>query len=660
MLLKSLKIKDFRQLKGEQTITFASSEEKNVTVIMGDNGTGKTTLAQAFTWCLYGETDFADKILLCKATSQGMLPGQTEKVRAELSLTHKGIEYTIVSEQQYRKTDKNDKPVETMGQRDFTIMYKKNGQTEYVKRTQLDGRMKEILPFELARYFFFDGERITEMSKRLSQGKGDEFARAVRSLLGLDAFISAIEHLKKAIKEYDNRYDAHSDSKIDEYIGQIAGLERQIESIEVRLSEIDSEEVPVTEKIVELQIAIEKNKTSAELAARKNKLSVRRDALIAQKERNVTGLLSEFKPASAYFAKKMMHDSLQQLKETRKTEKSVPNINSKTIKHLIERGKCICGAEVYIGNHAYIELTKLFDFVPPKSIGDSISDFRDKCKERVRASESMFTNCTTKYTDVCTFDSEFAGVEQDISDIEKQLLDMNADVGKMQTDLMRYQTQSRKLHTERSEKERCMGGLETERKRIESERDKLTLKDENNRRIMIYKAYAQYMLNTLRTQYTDEERKIREKLEMTVNSIFHNILGEGFTLTLSDKYDIQVVLSGIGGSSETSTAQNISIIFAFIAGVIQMARESQQDEGGLLVSEPYPLVMDAPLSAFDKTRIQTVCDVLPKIAEQVIIFIKDADGEIAEKHLGTRIGERLSFIAVNDSKIETKIEQYIA
>jgi DNA sulfur modification protein DndD len=157
MLLKSLKLKDFRQFKGEQFITFADDSVQNVTVIMGDNGTGKTTLAQAFTWCLYGDTSFKDKILLCKSTSSQMLPGQTEKVRAELTLIHKKMEYTIISEQNYKKTDKIDKPVESVGQRSFTIMYKQNGQQEYVKPSQLDGRLKEILPEELARYFFFDG-----------------------------------------------------------------------------------------------------------------------------------------------------------------------------------------------------------------------------------------------------------------------------------------------------------------------------------------------------------------------------------------------------------------------------------------------------------------------------------------------------------------------
>ena len=53
MLLKSLKLKDFRQFKGEQEITFSTDPVRNVTVIMGENGSGKTTLAQAFTWCLY-------------------------------------------------------------------------------------------------------------------------------------------------------------------------------------------------------------------------------------------------------------------------------------------------------------------------------------------------------------------------------------------------------------------------------------------------------------------------------------------------------------------------------------------------------------------------------------------------------------------------------
>ncbi|GHU74360.1 ABC transporter ATP-binding protein [Clostridia bacterium] len=654
MLLKSLKLKDFRQFKGEQTITFSSDSDKNVTVIMGDNGSGKTTLAQAFTWCLYGETDFKDKILLCKATSRNMLPGQTEKVRAELTLVHKNTVYTIVSEQVYRKTDKSDTPVATVGQRTATIMFLKDGQTEYVKDSQRDGRMKEILPSELARYFFFDGERITAMGDELSEGNGNEFARAVRSLLGLDAFTAAVEHLKKTVKDYDKQYDSHSDSKIDAYTQQILDIEKQIEAVEPKLADINREESPVTEKIGELQLAIEKDKSSTELAARKKKLLAHRDALVSQKSRNISELLSELKRAPAYFAQKLMLDCLQRLKGAKLTDKSVPKITDETIKYLLQRGYCICGEEIHAGNDADNELHKLLEYIPPKSIGDEIAGFRDKCKERTRSGEAMFADFESKYSDVRAFDADYEDVVQEISDIEKQLLGM-ADVGKLQNDLMRYNAQLRNLQQTKSDAERKIGNLDGERKRIDNLRTELSLKDKTNRSVTTYKAYAQYMYDSLSLQYSAEEQKIRKELETTVNEIFHRILGEGFSLSLNDKYDVSIELNGIGGSSETSTAQNISIIFAFIAGVIQMARESQKDEGGLLVSESYPLVMDAPLSAFDKTRIQTVCDVLPKIAEQVIIFIKDADGEIAEEHLGNRIGKRLTFHMANGSKIETYV-----
>jgi DNA sulfur modification protein DndD len=195
---------------------------------------------------------------------------------------------------------------------------------------------------------------------------------------------------------------------------------------------------------------------------------------------------------------------------------------------------------------------------------------------------------------------------------------------------------------------------------METERHELTLKDKNNQRIEIYKAYAQYLCEYLSAEYTREEKRVREELSGAINEIFRSIYNGGFSLSLDDKYNVQVIVNdyqGFNEDVETSTAQSISIIFAFIAGVIKMARKSQEPDNAMLVSEPYPLVMDAPLSAFDKTRIQTVCTVLPEVAEQVIIFIKDTDGEIAETYLNDCIGSRALFSKRNE--FETYIEERI-
>ena len=47
MLIKKITLRNFRQYMNTE-ISFSTDPEKNVTLIKGDNGTGKTTLAQAF------------------------------------------------------------------------------------------------------------------------------------------------------------------------------------------------------------------------------------------------------------------------------------------------------------------------------------------------------------------------------------------------------------------------------------------------------------------------------------------------------------------------------------------------------------------------------------------------------------------------------------
>ena len=47
MRLQSIELTNFRQFKDEKN-QFAIDKNQNVTLIMGDNGSGKTSLAQAF------------------------------------------------------------------------------------------------------------------------------------------------------------------------------------------------------------------------------------------------------------------------------------------------------------------------------------------------------------------------------------------------------------------------------------------------------------------------------------------------------------------------------------------------------------------------------------------------------------------------------------
>lgn len=54
MLIESIKLQNFRQFQNE-FISFADGADgKNVTIILGENGSGKTTFAQALQRCTKG------------------------------------------------------------------------------------------------------------------------------------------------------------------------------------------------------------------------------------------------------------------------------------------------------------------------------------------------------------------------------------------------------------------------------------------------------------------------------------------------------------------------------------------------------------------------------------------------------------------------------
>lgn len=659
MLLKSMKLTNFRQFKETQSIEFSTDSEKNVTIIMGENGSGKTTLAQAFTWCLYGDTDFDDKVVLNKVVAQELGPNSEAVVKVELSILHADFDYLIIREQKY--TTDSSGELKRPNNPVFKMAYKgSDGQQEFVKENETELRMKEILPKELSRYFFFDGERIGNMSKEIRRGKSQEFAEAVKGLLGLSAFTAALDHLNgrsqnTVIKSYANQYDSKSDSTIAQYRSEIEKYDSHIDKIEDRLSEIDNEEVVAREKAQEYESKIEENKDSERLAQERSRLKMKLEGLKSNKVKNTSGLIDVFnRRGAAWMSTKMISDALEELASAEKLDTGIPDIHARTIEYLIHRKSCICGEPIEFGNRAYTELNKLLEYIPPKSIGTLIGQFVRECELKSRSSSDTFDIASTQYGDIRSFDADYAEVVSEIDTIDKRLEGM-LNVGELQKKYTFYNGEARKLAREREDLIEEKGGLKTKRERYETQINELVLKDDNNKRIARFQAYATYMYQYLAKVYKDKETETREQLEKTVNEIFKNIYNGGFSLSIDEKYNIQVLVDdfeGYTGDVETSTAQSISVIFAFIAGVIKMARENNNEENSMLTTEAYPLVMDAPLSAFDKTRIQTVCDVLPKVAEQVIIFIKDTDGEIAEDNMGKKVGARYKFEKHNEFETE--------
>lgn len=658
MLLESIKLENFRQFRNEYIEFAQGSDGKNVTIIIGDNGTGKTTFAQAFFWCMYGETEFSDKNMLNKLVAAEMKPGQESKVQVTLKLTHGNVSYTLMREQTYRKDYSNRiKGDNTV----FDIAIKDaNGNTSYVKKTLCEGEVKSILPKELSRYFFFDGERIEKMSKDISTGKkATDFAEAVKGLLGLNAMFSAIQHFNPRIKNsvinsYESSYSAGSNTKIQEYTRTIEHCKEEISRIDVRLEELENQIEQATSRKAEKVEEIKQYAEGEELQRQKEKLLQRIETAKASRSTVIKEISRSFNAnVSSSFSASLILRSLNFLSGKDFAGKDIPFMHAKTIEYLLKQKVCICGTHLDEGSVPYNKVKELIDFLPPQSISTTISDFKKESKRRANSRQDLFSDVRDKLAVISKQDEDLIELNDDLHAIEGKLSggDVRGKVRAINSEIQLCDQTIKKSQTERDQLLIKKGGFEKEAGRADTERRNLTLLDDKNKKIEIYKAYAERIYKELQAVYVSSEAEIRRKLETTINEIFKTIYEGGLSLTIDEKYHISVYADDYDGDVETSTAQSISVIFAFITGIIKMARENRNatdEDAKLLSSEPYPLVMDAPLSAFDKRRIKTVCESLPNTAEQVIIFIKDTDGELAEEYMGDKIGSRHHFDKKNE------------
>lgn len=650
MLLKSIRLENFRQFR-DSSIDFATYEnEKNVTIIIGENGTGKTTFAQAFFWCLYGDTEFSDKILINKIVADEMLPGDSDKVKVTLELWHGELFYTLIREQEYKKNYSNT--VKSQNSR-FNISRKdKSGETRYVEYHELESEVQQILPKELSRYFFFDGERIERMSKDISAGtKSTDFADAVQGLLGLNAIKSAIDHFNPRSKygvigSYENSFDSSSNKTIQQYTEKINSVKERINNLTTSIDELESQIEIAEKRKNEKQQEIKQYEDGERLQNKKDELLKDIEYFENEKSDVYKSISNDFNSNSESFISiSLIGRALNIVSEVDLSDKDIPNMHGNTIDYLLNQGKCICGTQLNDGSIAYNKVKELKEYLPPKSISTIIGEFKRHSRSRNNNYNDSYTDIKNYIAKIDSYDDEIIKRKENIKTINEKLSSDNVSekVRSINQDIKHLYENIRKNSKNRDSQIEERGKQQSDYDRTASERDKFALLDEKNRKITMYKAYAEKIYDRLNEVYDVRESEIREHLEKNINDIFNKIYDGGLYLTINEKYQISVYVTNYEGDVETSTGQSIAVIFAFITSVIKMARQNrstENKEAELMSSEPYPLVMDAPLSTFDKRRIKNICETIPQMTDQVIIFIKDLDGEIAEKYMLEKIGSR--------------------
>lgn len=654
MLLKSLRLKNFRQYKGTQAIQFSTDPDKNVTVILGDNTYGKTTLLQAFNWCLYKEVllDNADD-LLNYDVANSLSNGESAEVEIEIELTHNSRDYTITTSQCYTKTGTTvtgDKPVTKV------CWLREDGQTEPVKSTRISSVIESILPKDLSTYFFFDTERVASISMR------KDLADSVKGLLGLTILDNALTHIgdkghkRSVIGQFYNSMDSDGDKRAADALNQIQDKQERREQNKDRLEECEAQRAELQARKEQLDVILRDNEKVKSLKRQQEQLEDRVKSDEASLERTTKAAKNDIARSSfEYFVVPLVDQAEAILKDAQLDDKGIKDLTRPTLEEILARGKCVCGTVFADHPEAIEHIKEEMRYVPPESIGNAVRNYRALLNSHKGNQDEILSGISDRLANITSTRNRIFEANDQIDSLSEQIA-QKEDLSIFEGERNDIKKQLKELSEKKDALIRSDETYKNDIERYQKIYDKVSVSSQKNRQMMRYIAYAEAIQQWLAETYSAKETEVRDSLEERVNDLFERMYHGSRRVVIDPKYQVKLLTSLSGDEKYTGESEGLNRVknFAFIAGLVSLAKDKIVSDTGEaefdLSSEPYPLVMDAPFSNTDETHISNISRVLPEASEQVIMFVMKKDWRYAEPVLKSRIG--------SEYELEKYSEQY--
>ena len=258
MTIKEIELYNFRIYKGSNPIDLTTLGKQNIFVISGRNGFGKTTFLMSLVWCLYGrQMQDVDDIYKKEIEDQGGYSKYISNSLNRLAKTeedynfHVSITFTNVTipevpckeikvKRSYNSKTSSSEEIEVLIDGYPSELAKEVGQEIFIREF--------IMPIEIAKFFFFDAEKIVntpEQKRKLS--------KAYSEVLGIKKY----EDLKGELEGLQLKLRQESASATEK--GQLRQLELDFETWDEKIKENNK-------KIDELrERRSEKNKESRDI-----------------------------------------------------------------------------------------------------------------------------------------------------------------------------------------------------------------------------------------------------------------------------------------------------------------------------------------------------------------------------------------------------------
>jgi DNA sulfur modification protein DndD len=651
MKFKKLILENFRQYYGRQELDLDTTDSKNIIVIHGENGSGKTTILEALSWCLYGELNLINSnAILNEKRFFDLKDDDSAIAKVILIFDDRYKEYMVSREVRVRKFDNK----QYFTKDDITFTVKADGEEVSSPKTTIE----KILSKELKEYFFFDGERIDKLAKPES---AKEIEEGIKNIMGISVYEKAIMHLKQVKKDLTEELKKVSDDSINSPFEEKERVEEEIDELKLKLKNLS---IRRDEKERELNlISSELIKVKELESLEKEKNSLKKEKTILN-EKLIKTMENEKKYISKYgylgLSQSLINDIHSFLEEKRVKGELPSGIREQFIQDLLDRGKCICGTKIHKDDEHYKHLEQLLKNTIKKGVEDGFLKLNAFTSKYIGYQDEFLSKLQEFHKDKIDLQKSLDNIAGKLSDIKSQIEETA--YGKS-AELVAKQESIEEIIKETSEKigvyKDRIQSLEQELISIEKSIEKYKAKNRQEEVAEKRLELCNKALKILEENYDLITEEVKNKLSSKVSNVFSSII-PSYNAKINQNFELDItkVINDSEIKVATSTGENQIASLSFIGSLVYLAKEwDEKGNSDLLTGAGvYPIVMDSPFGALDKEYRDLISAHLQKLAPQIIVMVSSSQWSYeVEKNLKPYINHE--YILQYHTPTETKINE---
>lgn len=644
MKIERVILTNFRQYYGEQRVAFSQDDTKNVTVIHGVNGAGKTSFFVALNWCLYGEgIDNIGQVISKEAVSRAKV-GEWLISKVAIHFRHEGYRY--VATRQMSGLKRKDNTISEVREVDFVLL--RTGADGIAQKIPNPiGVINTILPSNVRTYFFFDGEKIDRFARPES---AEEVKWAVYQVLDLEVMTRAKNHLATAARELRAELRSVSSGELQELVARDQEA-RQLETeYNKQLAHLRSEITATQKHLGEINQHLRDLDAVQALQKQYDLFTEEMREREGERERLIHRIRDFASQSYITLSQKALSKALGILDAKRQRGEIPSNIRQQFVEDLLQQRVCICGRPFAEHDDAYQHLARFLKTSMPTSLEDDVLNTTGSIKGLIDRGTQLRHDLDEAMSDKVRLDQTIERLIAQRDDVQRQMAGSeHLEVSKLAKQRDEYQVDIDSYRAEMLMAEKQLEEVRAQIKDLERQMEQAR-KTEYKEQLLSRKIrLAQEAADVIENFHEVFAENKRREIEQESRNIFHSLAwkGEHFqNVRLTEDYQLEVIdRYGLPARPELSAGERQVLSLSFITA---MAKVAQREA---------PLIMDTPFGRLSSAHREAITANLPVLAPQLVLFVTDEElRDRALDNLTPRIGTeyRLDF-NVNTSC--TKIEE---